>query len=409
MSWRLLTHEFAEQEFGFNVVGFISGSMGLGVAARNTVRSMHDRGIRMRVVDYDLGDDRSHHDMSCARMGERTERQDPFAVNVFHVNPPEARGAMRWGTIDVVDRFNACVPFWELTELPPDWVHVLGGMDVVLTPTEFIRGVVQRALPDAVCLPYPQAAILPNDIAPNRARWGLPDGAVVFVSSFDMASDVNRKNPWAVMDAFSRAFPDSGRELLVVKANTPRWARAAFPQEMEKLKEVAARDDRIVLIDEVMPFADVLSLYASSDVLVSLHRSEGLGLSLMEAMTAGKPVVATAWSGNMDFCTESNSCLVGYELIPVVSRHNAYDVGYVGGEPLWADPDVEDAARHMRRLAEDPAHRRTLGAQAAKDMEARRAAYLSCGVWDQMRDLVLDEQSVLWRDHLHRIDRLTAV
>jgi glycosyltransferase involved in cell wall biosynthesis len=407
MSWQLLSHEFAEEDFGFNFVGYVTGCLGLGVAGRNSLRALDRRGIRMRVTDYHLGDDRSDHDSSCLGLGEQREELDPFSVNVFHVNPPEAKAAFTWGTIDLVDRFNVCVPFWELTVLPPEWIRVLTAMDVVLAPTEFVRGVVQSTLPDALCLPYPQAAILPDGITPNRSRWGLPADAMVFVSSFDLASDTNRKNPWAVLDAFAAAFPDPGREYLVMKVNAPKWSRAAFPEEIERLHARAGESDRVILLDEVMRFEDVLTLYASSDVLVSLHRSEGLGLSLMEAMTLGKPVIATAYSGSMDYTTTENSCLVGYDLIPVVSAHNAYNSDYVGGAPVWADPDIAQAADYMRQLSEDPDHRIGLGLRASEDMRQRRDQYWSCAVWDELRRLVFDRESALWKGHSERIERLT--
>jgi glycosyltransferase involved in cell wall biosynthesis len=409
MGWRLLSHEFAEEDFGFNFIGYVTGCLGLGVAGRNSLRALDRRGVRMCVTDYPLGDDRSDHDSSCRGLGEQREEIDPFSVNVFHVNPPEAKAAFTWGTIDLVDRFNVCVPFWELTVLPPEWVRVLTAMDVVLAPTEFVRNVVQSALPDALCLPYPQAVILPDAIAPDRDRWGLPADAVVFVSSFEVGSDTNRKNPWAVLDAFAAAFPDPGSEYLVMKVSAPKWSREAFPKELERLHARASESERVILLDEVMRFEDVLTLYASADVLVSLHRSEGLGLSLMEAMTLGKPVIATAYSGSMDYTTSDNSCLVGYDLIPVVSSHNSYSPDYVGGAPVWADPDITQAAEYMRALACDLEYRLTLGHRAAEDMARRRESYLSCGVWDEIRGLVFDHDSELWKRHRERIAHLTLV
>jgi glycosyltransferase involved in cell wall biosynthesis len=150
-------------------------------------------------------------------------------------------------------------------------------------------------------------------------------------------------------------------------------------------------------------------LYASCDVLVSLHRSEGLGLHLMEMMALGKPVIATAWSGNMDYSTESNSCLVGRDLIPVVSDHPTYSAEYVTGQPMWAEPRIEEAVAAMRRLHEDSSFRAALGGQAAEDMRRRREQYAACAVWDQVRDMVLDRDSSLWTAHPGKIDLLAAM
>ena len=110
----------------------------------------------------------------------------------------------------------------------------------------------------------------------------------------------------------------------------------------------------MIVVDEHLTYAEVLSLNASSDVYLSLHRAEGLGLNLLEAMSLGKPVVGTAWSGNTDFMTDENSCLVDYTLIPVVTDHPSYAADVVGEGQMWAEPDVESAARWLRRLAEEP-------------------------------------------------------
>lgn len=406
MHWDILDVESASEHFGFNVIGFLTAALGLGVAARNTVRSMHERDLPFKAVDVDLSDERSNQDMSCMRLGLQTDALSPFSVNVWHMNPPELRGAIASGGYDVVDRFNAAVPFWELSVLPEEWTRVLRGCDLVLTPTVFIHDVVERAVPDCLSLPYPQAAMIPLDVVADRGKWNLPADGVLFVSSFDLASDTSRKNPWGVVDAFKRAFPRPDGQYLVLKVNSPQWAKDAWPDEHKEVLALHDDNSNIIVIDEVIPFRDVLTLYASCDVLVSLHRSEGLGLSLMEAMTYGKPVLATAYSGNMDFCTPQNSCLVDYELIPAVSKHPSYSAESVGPGAEWADPDLGQAAECMRRLAEDEALRTSLGEQARADMEMRRRNFWQGAIWDTIREMSLDPGSVLWERHLDRVDAL---
>jgi hypothetical protein len=122
------------------------------------------------------------------------------------------------------------------------------------------------------------------------------------------------------------------------------------------------------VLAETLSYADVLKLYASCDVYVSLHRAEGLGLGLMEAMALGKPVIATAWSGNMTFMNYTNSCPVNYHLIPVDASTPVYRKGRLGMETIWADPDIDEAAAWMHRLADDPDLRAEIGRKAADDM-----------------------------------------
>jgi len=157
-----------------------------------------------------------------------------------------------------------------------------------------------------------------------------------------------------------------------------------------------------ILIDQLLPYADVLSLHASCDVFVSLHRAEGLGLNLMESMSLGKPVICTAWSGNMDFSTEKNSLLVDYQLIPVVHTHQTYDPETLAGEAYWAEPNVEEAAECMQRLASDKALRARLGNQARADMEECVRRYWRGLAFDQVKQQILDPSSKMWKRRMRR-------
>lgn len=383
--------------WGFNVIGFITGNFGLAGAARNTVRTLDRRKIPMRLVDIDVGNDRSGKDFSCMHMGKQTSDPVPFAVNLFHMNPQEVNAIVSQGPqLRVAERINVCVPFWELPVLPIDWESVLQGVDIILAPTAFIQESIKSAFPEVVCLHYHQAAILPLGVAQKRSKWNIPEDATVFLNVFDLHSDIVRKNPLATVEAFRRAFPKPDNEWLVVKMSATASARAQYPDELALVHSVAAETPNMILIDELLPYEDVLALHASCDVLVSLHRSEGLGLNLMEAMSYGKPTITTAWSGNMDFTTERNSCLVGYELIPVAPTHRDYSPDRLTGQAFWADPSVDEAADYMQRLAENRRLRESLGNQAEIDMTERVRRYWRGLVFDQLKQQVLDPDSAMW-------------
>lgn len=360
------------RDWGFNVVGYVTANLGLGVATRNTIGRLMERNERIRAIDVDPGGGRSKRDLQYAGLIAMS-RETTLAVNVFHMNPPEILfHSAEWERyVDVSDSLNVCVPFWELPRLPPQWAETLAGMDLVLAPTIFIRDACRKALPDTRVVHYPQAVDMPAHVMPDRARWKIPKGPVAFLVAFDINSDIERKNPWGAMDAFARAFLGDEDVRLVVKLN-PHATTELMREQIERLRARVAADARVLLIEESLAYTDVLSLYASCDVLVSLHRSEGLGLPQMEAMWLGKPVISTAWSGTMDFMDEDSACLVPFELIPVAATQPGYAPSAVGEGQVWADPDLDAAAEWMRRLALEPGLKEAKGAAALAGITAHR-------------------------------------
>lgn len=351
---------------GINVIGYVSGNFGLAVAARSTVARLLAWGHPVAVVDVDPSGGRGRRDMSYAALEGGPALRHP--VNLFHMNPLEVIIASnQWRTHVSLRSVNICVPFWEMPHLPTDWLPMLRAMDVVIAPTRFIRSAIEKDLPGASVLSYPQSVSLPEGIRADRRRWGIEDTSVTFLVAFDPLSDTFRKNPSGVVEAFQRAFRSGESANLLIKLNplkqkTFRWA----DRDLQMLRALAESDRRIRLLEEDLSYADVLSLYASADVMVSLHRAEGLGLHLMEAMTLGTPIIATGWSGNMDFMTPENSCLVGYQLKRVDSPHPAYAAEVARPEQVWAEPDIDEAATWMQRLAREPALRSALGERAAR-------------------------------------------
>ena len=371
---------------GFNVVGHVTGNLGLAVAARNTLRVLTLSERPFVAIDVDPGGGRGGHDSSYAEH-MRIPPQAPYATNIFQLNPMEvtalAQEQPAW--LDLVGRFNVCVPFWELPRLPVKmgWIPLLETVDVVLAPTRFVLDAVRASAPSATVWHYPQAVFLPDGIVPDRSAFGLPDQDVLFYMSLDITSDVTRKNPTAVLQAFARAFDERSSVRLVVKLNNSgafSWAGAAA----QGIQRLLSSHPNIIVIDRTMDYREVLCLSASCDVYVSMHRSEGLGLNLLEAMSLGKPVIATGWSGNMDFMTPENSCLVGYKLIPVVAEHASYQRAVIGPDQTWAEPDIDEAAKWMRLLAAQPDLRRQIGARAAADMAKARDRFTQGEIFDRL-------------------------
>jgi glycosyltransferase involved in cell wall biosynthesis len=357
---------------GIDVIGFISANCGLGAAARNTIRLLSADGCDVTVVDILLSNNRSRQDRTFDHLMAPEGAPLSHDIRLFHLNPPVI-GQILGDTsprFRAISALNVAVPFWELPVLPDGWIRELQAMDVVLCPSRFIEQAVANTPMDPApgVRYFPQIAFLPERHRPDRARFGLPEEGVCFVMSFEMASDTERKNPWGVIDAFNGAFTHDENAWLVIKLNTT-METAAHRFQLERLRGYAAANDRIIIIDKSLPYEEVISLYESCDVYVSLHRSEGLGLGLMEAMLLGKAVIATAWSGNMDFTSDTSACLVGYRFIAVLSPIYRSLIG--NRSVQWADPRIEEAAWWMRRLYEEPGLRAEKGERARQAMMRR--------------------------------------
>jgi glycosyltransferase involved in cell wall biosynthesis len=243
--------------------------------------------------------------------------------------------------------------YWEFDHVPDDWEQISDEIDEIWTATEFVAKGLRARFDVPVRTLFPGVLLAPYGREP-RSSFGLPEEAFTFVFVFHMMSVMERKNPLGLIRAFRQAFrPDEPVRLVLKTSFGDR-----HPEQFGILQE-AANQDNIVLINEVYPSSRVLSLMDACDAYVSLHRSEGLGLTMAEAMLMGKPVIATNYSGNTDFMDASNSLLVDYELVSVGKGIPPYSE-----DSEWAEPSVDHAAQLMRKVYLDQEWSRALGATA---------------------------------------------
>jgi glycosyltransferase involved in cell wall biosynthesis len=254
---------------------------------------------------------------------------------------------------------------WEFPRIPDSWRSSFRYLHEVWVPSELARQAVTSATDMPVhVVPHP---LPPVTATPNmRARLGLPADALIVLTAFHMGSAFTRKNPLAAIAAFRRAFGDAPDRILAIKLID----HGASPIAREALERAIAGAPNIRLINLMLPPADMSGLMADVDIVLSLHRSEGFGLVPAEAMQLGKPVVATGWSGNMDFMNEHNSAPVSYKMVPV---QDPYDGAFIADGQLWAEANVDDAADWLRRLGAEPELRQRLGETARADI-ARQLA-----------------------------------
>ena len=378
-----------KRPFGFNVIGHISGNAGVGIVAREAIRLMLQKGYPVSTFDIDPGRGRSGHDTAYAKLAVPSIDELPYGISLIVLSITSLPDVILEGRIKLRDDVvNAGYFWWELPVIPGIWVKSLEQFDVLVAGSQYLRSTFERYVAGTPTI-YAQHA-LPDfgGIHSDRARFRLPIDKVIFVCILEPTSDPARKNPFAAIEAFRRAFSADDSAHLVIKVNNAQAGSPSSNPLAQLRSEVASLGNRVTLIESILAYDEVLQLYASCDVFVGLHRAEGLGLGLMEAMALGKAVIATGWSGNMTFMNHVNSCLVGFRLIPVAGSIGVYSRDFLGHDVRWADPEIDEAAAWMRTLARDAILRASIGARAAEDM--RR--FLVEGE----RGLFLDELRAIW-------------
>jgi glycosyltransferase involved in cell wall biosynthesis len=359
--------------FAVNVIGFVSADFGLGIAARMTVAALVEAGIPVAVVDAILPDGRSRADNRYAHLYVSDTGRLPHPVNLVHMNPMEAAGIRRQFPHWFTGGFTAIVPFWELPVPPDEWLPLLDQYDAVLSATWYMREIF--AAHCSVPVRHYPIGIRVDAPAPRdgvRARFSIAASAFAVYANFDLNSSIGRKNPQAVVAAFRSAFAGDRDAVLVLKVN----GQPHDPQDQRFIDECRASAD-VRIVFEHLSYAEVLSLTAACDAYISLHRAEGLGLGPMEAMALGVPVIATAWSGPMDYLDDASAILIPYRMIRVVDRLPDYRAARMQGVVSWADPDIASATQALRALRSDAPLRARLIAGGRAAIARRNERFFS--------------------------------
>jgi len=250
---------------------------------------------------------------------------------------------------------------WELPLLPKSWAKGAEALHEVWVPTQFVAEAVRPLLKERVrVVPHPVPA--PPPVAADRAHFKLADDAFVVLVAANVASGFFRKNVLGAIAAFRRAFGTDARARLLVKLGD----LDAFPQARKLVQDATGHAANIQLLDRTLSRLEFDQLLMSVDVVLSLHRAEGFGLVPAEAMRLGRPVVATAWSGNLDFMDEASAALVSFRLVPTEDPQKLYNLP---GQ-RWAEPDLDHAVEWLRKFRAEPALRARVGAAAQAKAEA---------------------------------------
>lgn len=344
---------------GVNLIGYARGEFGVAENIRSYARALQAAGYPFVIRNFDVGVASRQADHS---MDHYLSDELPYEVNVFFVNADQMAVVREHLTPSAFEgRYNIGFWVWELEHFPADWVPALDHVDEVWVPTEFVRqSIAERTSKPVIVVPKSIDFSAPAHA--TRSQYQLKDDEFIFLYSFDFNSYISRKNPEGAIKAFKLAFADvrHGVRLYIKCINGHR-----FPERLAALCALIDGDERITVADGFLSREEMFGLQAVSDVYLSLHRSEGFGLGMAESMRLGKPVVATAYSGNTEFMSEENSCLVDFALVSLGEG----DYPYWEGQH-WAEPDFRDAASHMRRLFDDSELRATMADAAMRSIMA---------------------------------------
>jgi hypothetical protein len=339
---------------GVNLAGYFAATAGLGEAARQLDNALRAAGVAVAPLAL------AHRSTPSAVNEARPAAEHP--VTLVCASPEGMAGALGEQPHAFAGRRVVGVWWWEVLSFPSRWLRAFDDVDEVWVGSRFVADVLAAVSPvPVVRMPMPVAPRSPASL--GRGALGLPDG-FLFGFVFDYESVVERKNPLGLIEAFRRAFaPGDGAALVLKTLGGDR-----HPAEHAAVTAAAAAHPDVHVIDRDLPAAEKDALIAQLDCYVSLHRSEGFGLTIAEAALLGTPVIATDYGGPRDFLTSFNSLLVDHRTVPIGPGHDPYPPD---GE--WAEPDLDQAAAHMRAVRAAPREAAQRARRLRADIEREHA------------------------------------
>jgi len=342
---------------GVNLIGYLSGELGMGTSVRLLDQALVAAGIP--TSNYPVTTSLANR----AAADYRATDNIRYDISLIHVNSPYLADVCGVLADVVNDSYRIAMWSWETEDFPPSQFAGFPYADEIWTSSDFMTAAIAPHSPVPVFtvpppLPQPYAGQRP----PTPTGLGVPtDGRPWFLFVFDYLSTPERKNPWGLVEAFCRAFPiptDDGPVLVIKTINAKKRQT-----ESSYLHQITRTRPDIVIIDKYLAEEELMGLMANCTAYVSLHRAEGYGLTIAEAMAWGRPVIVSDYSGNLQFNTPENSYLVPCQIVPIPYGAEPYTPG-----TPWGDPDLDAAAKFMRQVVADPAAAAAVGARAEQDI-----------------------------------------
>lgn len=351
--------EKEKQVFGVNMSGLFNAEIGFGEAIRNNLKALKKVGIPAKPINFNM--ELSH------RLNENSvnfdDNSNDYPVNIVHVNMDSIWSFLKEKSSDFFEnKYNIGYWAWEMEEFPDEYNEYFKYYDEIWTCSRYcLDSISLKSDIPIINIPHP-IDIKDSDINENFDT-GLSSDFYHFLFVFDYNSLIERKNTLAVIDAYEKAFGKNNTNVkLVLKTSIPGHH---LSKSRKKVMDRIGSNSSIIYKEEMLRRGDLLALMNKADCYISLHRSEGFGLTMAEAMALGKPVIATGYSGNLDFMNVNNSFLVKYKMI----KHE-YDLSVLPKNNYWSDPDTDHAAELMTFVFENKDHAKAIGQKAKEDIQS---------------------------------------
>ncbi|MEM3074538.1 MAG: glycosyltransferase [Candidatus Pacearchaeota archaeon] len=347
-------------EFGVNILGYLNSESGLGECARSLVKEIQTTDIPHVINNYSVSPSTKNN----KEFEKFFKSNNPYPINVIMIMVDRFEDAkVNIGKKYFYNKYIIPYWFWELEKFPRKGVKILKTNNIkeVWVPTEFVKNSLRKIWGGKILVVHPCIDFKVQEKY-TRHYLNIPEDKFIFLFMFDYFSIIERKNPIGLIKSFRKAFGNKKDVMLVIKCANSH----AKIKEHRKLILEAQKTNNIKIIDYYLSREETHGLTNCCDCYVSLHRGEGFGLTMAEAMYLGKPVIATKYSGNLDFMNDKNSFLVDNKLVQLKRDYLVYKK-----DNFWAEPNISQAAKFMRYVYENREKVKIIAEQGKKDIRTK--------------------------------------
>ena len=338
---------------GVNLIGYARHALGIGEDLRSTVYALNSMKLDTAIINFQPGLDKSREEKT---LESRIQTKHLYKTTIICMTAEETiRYVMNEGINNLKDKYVIGYWPWELPNWPKNWIWAFDFVNEIWVSSKHIKDAVIKETKKPVrvmplCVDQEGFKIRQQSHEErlfNRKKFNLNLNATYICYSFDQDSYIDRKNPLDAMRSFHIAFPPypSNRVNNNVRLIIKTYPKKNSSYEWQFLKEMSKFDPRIEIVEKNMSRIELLNFYGCCDIFLSLHKAEGYGRCLAEALQLGLHLIATDWSGNKDFCGGSLYYPVPYKLIPL----KPFEYPHWQGQ-FWAEPNISLSAKILKKV-----------------------------------------------------------